>query len=233
MSRKIEATLILSMFLIIMATPLAGAKPDEVKLLVVELRETEAGKLIAQISSSDPAGNNHYLRSGIRWYMVAKYYINPQNKMGLATGALTSAITASDNAWDSAAGFTVLNYVASTSKIAGKYDRVNVVSFGNYKKGVIAVTYIWYTGDRIVETDCRMNTLYKWSLTGENTKMDVRNIMTHEFGHWCGLDDLYNLEDQWQTMYGYSNYGVTYQRTLTNGDVLGVRAVYGTTPPPS
>jgi len=33
--------------------------------------------------------------------------------------------------------------------------------------------------------------MFTWSLTGEAGKMDVQNIMTHEFGHWCSLDDLY------------------------------------------
>lgn len=72
-----------------------------------------------------------------------------------------------------------------------------------------------------------MNTYYGWSLSGEAGKMDVQNIMTHEFGHWCGLDDLYNDADYWLTMYGYSNYGITYQRTLGLGDINGLKAVYG------
>jgi hypothetical protein len=57
--------------------------------------------------------------------------------------------------------------------------------------------------------------------------MDVQNIMTHEFGHWCGLADLYADKDYWLTMYGYSNYGETYKQTLGLGDILGLRAVYG------
>ena len=51
--------------------------------------------------------------------------------------------------------------------------------------------------------------------------------MTHEFGHWAGLADLYNSRDYWLTMYGYSNNGITYQRTLGRGDVLGLQKVYG------
>jgi hypothetical protein len=87
------------------------------------------------------------------------------------------------------------------------------------------VTYIWAIGDQIIETDCIMNTFYSWSLTGENTEMDVQNIMTHEFGHWCGLKDLYATSYSALTMYRYSNYGVTYQRTLEAGDISGVQYV--------
>ena len=72
-----------------------------------------------------------------------------------------------------------------------------------------------------------MNTRFMWSLTGEVGKMDVQNIMTHELGHFCGLKDLYNDADYWLTMYGYSDYGLTYARALGLGDINGLKAVYG------
>jgi len=72
-----------------------------------------------------------------------------------------------------------------------------------------------------------MNTYYSWSVSGEAGKMDVQNIMTHEFGHWTGLADLYNDADYWLTMYGYGNFGETYKRTLGLGDILGLQKVYG------
>jgi hypothetical protein len=57
--------------------------------------------------------------------------------------------------------------------------------------------------------------------------MDVQNIMTHELGHFCGLKDLYNDADYWLTMYGYSDYGLIYARTLGLGDINGLKTVYG------
>ncbi|MCP8313987.1 MAG: hypothetical protein H3Z53_06400 [archaeon] len=96
-----------------------------------------------------------------------------------------------------------------------------------YNSRAIAVTYIWYRGSQIIESDTKMNTYYRWSLTGEANKMDVQNIMTHEFGHWAGLADLYNSADYWLTMYGYSRYGEIYKQTLGLGDILGLEAWYG------
>lgn len=111
---------------------------------------------------------------------------------------------------------------------AGVQDGYNVIDFGLYQDGVIAVTMFWVDPDNHMGgIDMRMNTLYKWSLNGAAGTMDVQNIVTHEFGHWVGLADLYNSADSWLTMYGYSSYGVTYQRTLGQGDVNGIQAIYG------
>jgi hypothetical protein len=72
-----------------------------------------------------------------------------------------------------------------------------------------------------------MNVRFGWSLNGEASKMDVQNIMTHEFGHWCGLKDLYKDKDYWLTMYGYAGYAQTHKQTLGLGDITGLIAVYG------
>lgn len=178
-------------------------------------------------SEDDSMTNPHYQLLGFRWYTTINYYINPKNKYGFSTTAVVNTITASANTWDKETNFQVFSYKDTTSRAAGKRDGYNVVSWGAYRVGAIAVTYIWYSGSKIVETDCRMNTYYKWSLSGEAGKMDVQNIMTHEFGHWCGLDDLYDDVDYWLTMYGYANYGETYKRTLGLGDINGLEAVYG------
>ncbi|MEM3695027.1 MAG: hypothetical protein QXJ11_03600 [Candidatus Bathyarchaeia archaeon] len=175
----------------------------------------------------DSMNNPHYALLPYHWYTTINYWINPSNKYGFSTSAVVAVITTAAETWDAETSFEVFVYKGTTTRTAGRRDGYNVVSWGAYQAGVIAVTYIWASGSRIVETDCRMNTYYTWSLSGEAGKMDVQNIMTHEFGHWCGLKDLYNDVDYWLTMYGYANFGETYKRTLGLGDILGLRAVYG------
>lgn len=102
-----------------------------------------------------------------------------------------------------------------------------MIAWGRFRKGVIAVAYIWSISSEIVETDMKLNAYYEWSLSGEPGKIDVQNIVTHEFGHWCGLADLYIDADYWLTMYGFSNYGETHKQTLGSGDILGLQEVYG------
>jgi hypothetical protein len=155
------------------------------------------------------------------------YYINPKNTYGFSNAAVVSTITTSVNTWDKETSYQVFSYVGTTTRAAGKYDGYNVIAWGKYRTGVIAVTMSWVSDGHTLEVDCMMNTRFKWSLTGEAGKMDVQNIMTHELGHFCGLKDLYNDADYWLTMYGYSDYGLTYARTLGLGDINGLKAVYG------
>lgn len=177
--------------------------------------------------TDDSMTNPHYQLLSFHWDRTISYYINPSNKDGFSTTAVVSSVTTSANTWDKETNYQVFSYKGTIRRAAGKRDGYNIVSWGSYRKGVIAVTYIWYSGSRIVETDCRMNTYYGWSLSGQGGKMDVQNIMTHEFGHWCGLADLYNEPDYWLTMYGYADFGETYKRTLGLGDVNGLEAFYG------
>jgi len=228
---KVKVSILIVSILIIISstiTPLS-AFTFTPQLTVIEWSTELSNRnvVVYQIPPEDNAMENpDYQLLPYHWYTTAKYYINPSNKYGFKAEDVVAAITASADAWDVNTEFPVFQYMGMTSKSAGRYDGYNVISWGTYRAGVIAVTYIWQVGGRIVETDTRLNTYYKWSLKGEAGKMDVQNIITHEFGHWCGLADLYSDADYWLTMYGYASYGETYKRTLGLGDILGLQAVY-------
>jgi len=216
----------------IVATPVVAqaSRADHVSLMVIEHVQREHGRpgTVNSIPSEDDSMTNpDYKLLPFHWYTTANYWINPSNKYGFSVSAVVTTIMTSADTWDSQTSATVFSYQGTISRQAGTYDGYNVVAWGAYRAGVIAVTYIWYSGSRIVETDTRMNTFYRWSLSGEAGKMDVQDIMTHEFGHWCGLADLYSDVDYWLTMYGYSTYGETYKQTLGLGDIKGLQAVYG------
>jgi len=175
----------------------------------------------------DSDSNTHYELLSYHWNTTIDYYINPTNWYGFSTANVVNTINASANTWDKETPFQVFSYKDATSKIAGSRDGRNVISWGYLRTGILAITYLWTSGSRVTETDCRLNIYYSWSLSGELGKMDVQSVMTHEFGHWCGLKDLYASANYWLTMYGYSTYGLTYQRTLGLGDIKGLQAVYG------
>jgi len=120
---------------------------------------------------------------------------------------------------------------ASTSRP----DYKNVITWGRAQPGVVAYAVIWYvssTGE-IVDADIVLNSYYKWGIAdGDEAtddlkgKFDIRNIVTHESGHWSGLDDIYESAYSAMTMYGYSSPGEEVKRSLEPGDVAGVQAVY-------
>ena len=223
--------MIASLILVLQAVSTSSSEassPGAVQLMVIEWQGD--GVRFSSIPEEDDSGTNeHYELLPYWWQGTALYYINPKNDYGFTEDDVIATIKMAADNWDEKTSSEVFAYQGTTTKRAGgRRDGYNVVAWGRYyNPWVIAVTYIWYTGDKIVESDTRMNTRFKWSLTGEAKKMDVQNIMTHEFGHWCGLDDLYADEDYWLTMYGYADYGETYKQTLGLGDILGLQARYG------
>ena len=233
--RKIYPSALTAIILLSLVTAIplsASASDSPVQLTVLEWYnseiETPKNEFVVQFQALDDSLQNPYYELlGYRWFSTASYWINPVNKYGLTQSAVVTAVTESANVWDSQTSSSVFSYSGITAARAGKRDGRNVVAFGSYRKGVIAVTYLWSRGGSLYETDVIVNQYYSWSTSGEAGKMDLKNIMTHEFGHWCGLDDLYAEKDYWLTMYGYSDYAETYKQTLGLGDINGLIAVYG------
>ena len=77
-----------------------------------------------------------------------------------------------------------------------------------------------------------MNKAYVWTWSGGTTdcayteSYDAQNILTHEIGHWFGLDDEYTDEYIENTMYGYGSKWEVKKNTLTTGDINGLQAIY-------
>ncbi len=207
------------LFSVFAALPIALSTIDSVEAKVIVT--------YAIPPTDDSMTNTHYVLLSYHSYSTINYYINTKNSYGFSSSAVVNTITTSVNTWDKETAYQVFNYMGTTTRAAGKRDGYNVISWGRYRSGVIAVTMSWVSGGRTVEVDCMMNTRFGWSLSGQAGKMDVQDIMTHELGHFCGLADLYGDADYWLTMYGYSDYGLTYARSLGKGDILGLEAVYG------
>lgn len=69
-------------------------------------------------------------------------------------------------------------------------------------------------------------------MTGPSGTYDVRDIGTHEFGHFLALfGDLYGRRDAELTMYGYGATAELKKDSLGKGDCLGITKAYGGTCP--
>lgn len=221
-----------------MADPPADSK-DTIKLKVY-VHYPKPGKPQPQPGVCDPTQNetsNYGLagwkRSGtvtyrVNYSSIPSTVVNPQ-----------PAITNSFEVWEQHTGGKV-NFVEGAPTTLTRYarDGVNLVAWGRVSaSGAIAVTYTWYnaTTGEAVEQDVIMNSKLPWKQTyvsnpdavcGDLYAYDVQNILTHEVGHWVGLDDLYDDVDQDLTMYGYGDKGELKKVTLGLGDVKGMDALY-------
>ena len=116
------------------------------------------------------------------------------------------------------------------------YDGKNIVAWGRTSGSALAVTYTRYYTDtgRVVDVDTIMNKKFAWSWTNQSdhplcaltNTYDAQNILTHELGHWMGLEDHYTTDYLHNTMYGYGSKAEFKKDTLTTGDENGVKAVY-------
>jgi len=201
-----------------------------------------------------PGGENSYYKliaGGVRWKSFpVPIEVNPNNPSDLRAPVVLTAIGWAAEEWDSGAYSQSLGEawygvtpdlfedgIETTTKTyddlawtSDKLDEHNTLVWGDYPTGgVIAVTIMWYNSatKTMVEFDMVFDTDYAWSISGEEGKMDLQNIATHELGHGAGLSDLYSNAANKETMYGYSDFGDVSKRDLYTGDILGITRLYG------
>ena len=135
-----------------------------------------------------------------------------------------------------AGGGILFRSAGSSTESSPSNNGQNTIMWKVLPASYVAMTYIWTDGNgRLAGADTIFNTRYRWSYTnytgsndcrGSKATFDLRNIATHEFGHWMGLGDLYNSQARDLTMYGYASRGELKKDTLGLGDITGARAVW-------
>lgn len=132
-------------------------------------------------------------------------------------------------------GGILFHYAGESRENKATNDSQNTVMWQVLPGGVAAMTYIWTDNGRLVDADTVLNQRYAWNYTsyngsndcdGPKAYFDLRDIATHEFGHWVGLGDLYDSRAKDLTMYGYASRGELKKDTLGLGDITGVRALW-------
>lgn len=206
--------------------PSASPSPSSVvnNSLVCSLTDPDSSSVVGKAGWKIPSGNWNYL-------------LNPGSvPSGVGQGNLDTIVKAGFNQYTIAS----LNKVVfvrgvNTSINRARLDGRNIITWGRASSGTLGVTYIWYypsTG-LTTEIDTIMNNKYKWSwsnsnVCADNSTYDAQNIMTHELGHWLGLNDEYNASlFSNNTMYGYGSVNEVKKNTISTGDVSGVNLIYG------
>ena len=216
-------------------------RPDlKVRVFIHNAKPAKPGKPapqppVLECGLPDPDSSSTVSAAG--WYLPASftYNLNPNNVPALVGSANWQIIADNSfNVWDSEVSQVSVTQGENTNISRKALDGKNIVAWGQASASVLGVTYIWYysaTGE-VVEVDTIMNKKFVWTWSeGVSTcaytdSYDAQNILTHEIGHWFGLDDEYTLEYTNNTMYGYGFKKDAKGDTLTWGDTEGVQAIY-------
>jgi hypothetical protein len=168
-----------------------------------------------------------YLTDGTKWGVSsAKYKIGTSVP---STWALS--INAAASTWNGAgAAFRLANDPYSTNELS----MVDLVTkYGTSYSNTYALATVWYnTTTRIIsKAAIEIGAKWQWSTSAQANMADVQNILTHEFGHWLRLLDIYSPSTCGEaTMWGTSPLGETKKRTLDQADITGVLSLYGKSP---
>jgi len=197
-----------------------------------------------QCDLPDPDSSAMDAWAGWKLPFGTSYYLNSASVPStVGSTNLRKIASSSFDVWNQASGkkFT-LNNAGETSASRAAFDSKNIIAWGRAPGSALGITYIWYypSSGRVAEVDTIMNKKFTWywsdptswdtNTTGNTCAYqgvyDAQDILTHELGHWFGLNDHYTTDYTNNTMYGYGAKTETKKDTLTAGDVAGIVAIY-------
>lgn len=165
-----------------------------------------------------------YSLLGFKWPNATfNYYINPANS-DVSLRAAIRGVKSGENKWGNWCTGVYKGRV-STQRVSN--NGKNTVFFRPKKSGLaIATTYIYYSGNRILDFDMVFwdggNTFFGTADTCRRGFYIV-DIAAHEFGHTIGIDHSNVLA---ATMYPTASYCNTSLRTLAQDDKSAANAIY-------
>ncbi|TSC64547.1 MAG: peptidase M10A and M12B matrixin and adamalysin [Parcubacteria group bacterium Gr01-1014_106] len=172
------------------------------------------------------------------WHVPASglsYRVNPEKAPSDIRSSAAGAIAAAAQTWKNADGDKTVTFAGSTDVSRPRYDGKNVMLWRSLSRGIVGAAYIWYlpsTGE-VLDADLVLNTRVPWAVNdpsagdcgGVARAYDVQAVVTHELGHWFGLEDLYDASTVDLTMHGRVTMGELKKTSLGEGDRLGANAI--------
>lgn len=207
----------------------------KVRVFVHPERPTKSTPSVLVCELADPDSAAVVGATGWKLPSTWTYNLNPSSVPSSVGGTNLSAIASNGFAdWAGAAnGKVAFARGADTAVSRQAYDQKNIIAWGRTSGSALGVTYVRYytsTG-QVVDVDTIMNKKFPWKWSNSSscavpTAYDAENILTHELGHWLGMDDEYDAAYQHNTMFGYGSKGEVKKNTLTGGDIVGAFAIY-------
>jgi hypothetical protein len=197
------------------------------ELVLVGCGKDQSTRPPGESESDTCSSQNEYALLGQRW---ADSTLSPVIYVGSSLPSEWRALVDSCAAAWNQVGSRLRIVVAPTVLDRGSArDGVNVISYAHlgknpYSPVAYAIHYL-RDGRFFYDCDIMLNGDLPLSNSGDMETVDVRSILTHELGHFCGLGEAWN--DDSQTMYPEITKGSKKMRTLCGGDVAGLLALYG------
>ena len=204
----------------------------------IEFESHQARRQALACNVTDKTSNDYDLTN---WKLPSNvtYQLNLFSAPSSVRSNLATIVGNSFGTWSPLTKGVSLTRGTATSASRARFDSQNIIAWNFLSRSVLGVTYIWYNPDSnyVVEVDTILNSRHPWGWTDPKSinvdqtcpptnAYDAQNILTHELGHWFGLDDLYNSTDEDLTMYGYGAKQELKKDTLEFGDKAGVANIY-------
>ncbi len=159
------------------------------------------------------------------------FEINVDDAPNLSETEVVDAVQSAAAEWsaDTHGAGTQFHYDGLSKKRgADLSDGIHLVSFDstwNQDPSLLAVTHVWSDANHdIVHFDIEINAEDAlWSTSGDPTKHDLHNTMTHEFGHALGLE---HSDEPQATMSSTTTIGETTKRDIHADDIQGFVTLY-------
>ena len=197
----------------------------ELRVFIHRPRVLKPNHLGSCTSTSDDQANHFDVTP---WHLSGPiiWRLNRSTVPKSLAGSVDGILDASFNTWYAG----IFSQGPDTNARAARLDKVNAILWRNLSRSTVGVTYAWYSrsSGEVMEVDTLFNRRYPWAIFPDSPDCqsspdayDLQNFATHEFGHWVGLDDLYDDSAKDLTMYGFGAGGEVKKRTLGHGDIRG------------
>lgn len=164
---------------------------------------------------------------------------NPGHTLQDGNTSWNEAVAPTALMWNQNIQRAQFSQVLNSSVPVSSGDHQNSVAFSNSVFGqpfggnTLAVTYYWYSGSTMVESDTLFNQAkpfdsYRGPL--QYPESDIRRVFLHELGHTLGLG---HPDTHGQSVDAIMNSIVGNRETPSSDDIAGVHAIYGTPPAPT
>ena len=197
----------------------------DLRVFILRPRVFKPNHLGSCVPSSNPNVNHFDLTD---WHLSGPtvWSLNRSTVPRSVAASVDSVLNQSFDTWYSG----IFSQGPDTRAKRARLDNVNAILWKKLGRSTLGVTFVWFSRDsgEILEVDTVFNKRHPWATFPNGPECqssphayDLQNIATHEFGHWVGLDDLFDDADKDLTMYGFSAGGEVKKRTLGTGDASG------------